>query len=66
MPKFLTGIIFLLGGIFAFLLPSFKKENERLSSDNKEKDNLINSIKNAEQIKAKNSKLSKLDLINKL
>lgn len=66
MVKFLTGLAALFGGLLALLLPYFKKENERLNSENKQKDKVINSVKNAEEIKSKNSKLSKSELINKL
>lgn len=66
MVKFLTSLAALFGGLLVLLLPYFKKENERLNSENEQKNKLINSIKDAEEIKAKNSKLSKSELINKL
>lgn len=66
MVKFLTSLAALFSGLLVLLLPYFKKENERLNSENEQKNKLIGSIKDAEEIKAKNLKLSKSKLIDKL
>jgi hypothetical protein len=55
-----------LGAVVVSVLPSLKKENEKLNDEINKKDNLIKSVKHVEKIKSSNSKLSKSDLINKL
>jgi len=59
--------------IIAFFIPFLKRKNqvleiknETLQEENKSNNFLIKSVKNAEEIKAKNSKLSKSDLISGL
>lgn len=64
--KILSGLVAFLGSLVVFLIPYFKHENEKLQKENDQKNNLIKSIKNAEEIKVKNSKLSKSDLIRGL
>jgi len=56
--------------IIAFFIPFLKRKNdvleiknETLEEENKSNNSLIKSVKNAEEIKTKNSKLSKSDLI---
>ena len=56
--------------IIAFFIPFLKRKNEVLQSknetleeENKSNNSLIKSVKNAQEIKTKNSKLSKSDLI---
>ena len=55
-----------LGAVVVSVLPSLKKENEKLNNEINKKDNLIKSVKDVQKIKSNNSKLSKSDLINKL
>lgn len=55
-----------LGAVVVSVLPSLKKENEKLNNEINKKDNLIKSVKDVQKIKNNNSKLSKSDLINKL
>ena len=59
--------------IIAFFIPFLKRKNqvleiknETLEEENKSNNSLIKSVKNAEEIKAKNSKFSKSDLISGL
>lgn len=66
MLKIITGIAAIFGAIIAIVLPNLKRQNDKLNQEVKQKDNLINSIKENENIKAQNSKLSKSELINKL
>lgn len=64
MIKFLSGLVVVAFSIIAIFIPSLKKKNEELEKENHEKDSLIKSVKNVEEIKTKNSKLSKSDLIS--
>lgn len=66
LTNILAYIVITFGAILAFALPSLKNKNEELNKEIERKDNLISSIKNAEEIKVKNSKLSKSDLIRGL
>lgn len=59
--------------IIAFFIPFLKRKNEvleikneTLEEENKSNNSLIKSVKNAQEIKTKNSKLSKSDLISGL
>jgi len=59
--------------IIAFFIPFLKRKNqvletknETLQEENKSNNSLIKSVKNVEEIKTKNSKLSKSDLISGL
>ena len=59
--------------IIIFFIPFLKRKNEVLESkneilkeENKSNNSLIKSVKNAQEIKTKNSKLSKSDLISGL
>jgi len=64
--KYLIGLISILGSIIVFILPTLKRKNNELNQKVKQQDNLINSLKENEKIKQKNSKLSKSELIDKL
>lgn len=64
--KILSYLVTFFGSLLVFLVPYLKRENQRLQNDNNQKNSLIDKIKNAEQIKNDNSKLSKFDLIGGL
>lgn len=66
MIKFLSGILLVAFSIIAIFLPSLRKKNEELEKENSSKDSVINSVKSSNEIKTKNSKLSKSDLISGL
>ena len=73
MIKILTSLVVVASAIIAFFIPFLKRKNqvleiknETLEEENKSNNFLIKSVKNAEEIKAKNSKLSKSDLISGL
>jgi ABC-type bacteriocin/lantibiotic exporter with double-glycine peptidase domain len=73
MIKILTSLLVVASAIIAFFIPFLKRKNqvleiknETLEEENKSNNSLIKSVKNAEEIKAKNSKLSKSDLISGL
>lgn len=66
MIKFLSGILLVAFSIIAIFLPSLKRKNEELEKENSSKDSVINSVKSSNEIKTKNSKLSKSDLISGL
>lgn len=59
-------ILAFIGTGLLFLLPYVTRENKRLNNEAKDKDNLLNTVKENEKIKSDNSKLSKSDLINGL
>lgn len=70
MIKILTSLLVVASAIIAFFIPFLKRKNdvleiknETLEEENKSNNSLIKSVKNAEEIKTKNSKLSKSDLI---
>lgn len=70
MIKILTSLLVVASAIIAFFIPFLKRKNdvlenknETLQEENKSNNSLIKSVKNAEEIKTKNSKLSKSDLI---
>lgn len=63
MFKILNIFFFVASSVLAIFASSLKKKNEALQEENKSNNSLIKSVKNAEEIKAKNSKLSKSDLI---
>jgi len=73
MIKILTSLLVVASAIIAFFIPFLKRKNqvleiknETLEEENKSNNFLIKSVKNAEEIKAKNSKLFKSDLISGL
>jgi|VirMetMinimDraft_7_1064189.scaffolds.fasta_scaffold152581_1 ABC-type bacteriocin/lantibiotic exporter with double-glycine peptidase domain len=73
MIKILTSLLVVASAIIVFFIPFLKRKNqvleiknETLQEENKSNNSLIKSVKNAEEIKAKNSKLSKSDLISGL
>jgi ABC-type bacteriocin/lantibiotic exporter with double-glycine peptidase domain len=73
MIKILTSLLVVASAIIAFFIPFLKRKNqvleiknETLEEENKSNNSLIKSVKNAEEIKAKNSKFSKSDLISGL
>jgi ABC-type bacteriocin/lantibiotic exporter with double-glycine peptidase domain len=73
MIKILTSLLVVASAIIAFFIPFLKRKNqvleiknETLQEENKSNNSLIKSVKNAEEIKAKNSKFSKSDLISGL
>jgi len=73
MIKTLTSLLVVASAIIAFFIPFLKRKNqvleiknETLEEENKSNNSLIKSVKNAEEIKAKNSKFSKSDLISGL
>lgn len=63
MFKILNIFFFVASSVLAIFASFLKKKNEALQEENKSNNSLIKSVKNAEEIKAKNSKLSKSDLI---
>ena len=70
MIKILTSLLVVASAIIAFFIPFLKRKNdvletknETLQEENKSNNSLIKSVKNVEEIKTKNSKLSKSDLI---
>jgi ABC-type bacteriocin/lantibiotic exporter with double-glycine peptidase domain len=70
MIKILTSLLVVASAIIAFFIPFLKRKNdvletknETLEEENKSNNSLIKSVKNVEEIKTKNSKLSKSDLI---
>jgi biopolymer transport protein ExbD len=63
MFKILNIFFFVASSVLAIFASSLKKKNEALQEENKSNNSLIKSVKNAEEIKVKNSKLSKSDLI---
>jgi biopolymer transport protein ExbD len=63
MLKILNIFFFVATSVLAIFASSLKKKNEALQEENKSNNSLIKSVKNAEEIKAKNSKLSKSELI---
>ena len=73
MIKILTSLLVVASAIIAFFIPFLKRKNEvleikneTLEEENKSNNSLIKSVKNAQEIKTKNSKLSKSDLISGL
>lgn len=80
MIKILTSLLAIASAIIIFFIPFLKRKNEVLKSENevleskneilkeenKSNNSLIKSVKNAQEIKTKNSKLSKSDLISGL
>jgi len=66
MLKIITGIAAIFGAIIAIVLPNLKRQNDKLNQEVKQKDSVINSVKENEKIKKKNSKLSNSELFNKL
>jgi hypothetical protein len=73
MIKILTSLLVVASAIIAFFIPFLKRKNqvletknETLQEENKSNNSLIKSVKNVEEIKTKNSKLSKSDLISGL
>jgi ABC-type bacteriocin/lantibiotic exporter with double-glycine peptidase domain len=73
MIKILTSLLVVASAIIVFFIPFLKRKNqvleiknETLQEENKSNNSLIKSVKNAEEIKAKNSKFSKSDLISGL
>lgn len=63
MLKIPNIFFFVATSVLAIFASSLKKKNEALQEENKSNNSLIKSVKNAEEIKAKNSKLSKSELI---
>lgn len=63
MFKILNIFFFVATSVLAIFASSLKKKNEALQEENKSNNSLIKSVKNAEEIKVKNSKLSKSELI---
>ena len=73
MIKILTSLLVVASAIIAFFIPFLKRKNEvleikneTLEEENKSSNSLIKSVKNAQEIKTKNSKFSKSDLISGL
>ena len=73
MIKTLSSLLAIASAIIIFFIPFLKRKNEVLESkneilkeENKSNNSLIKSVKNAQEIKTKNSKLSKSDLISGL
>ena len=73
MIKTLSSLLAIASAIIIFFISFLKRKNEVLESkneilkeENKSNNSLIKSVKNAQEIKTKNSKLSKSDLISGL